>query len=167
MWREPSPSKMYEVTLVRQASSSDGCECQASIKYCRDDVSFVHEALVETAWIGTILILSLRLLLTLCKSETGRKPFRRARSQTPNSLSFFALSEFRGENSVSSSRPSICVTKHTHRVFRRTHWVCPKIQRGSVSSLLRNSTLDAVFRPCLVRLGIGRSFIEGLVHPLR
>ena len=41
---------------------------------------------------------------------------------------FFALTEFRGENSVSSSRPNICVTKRTHRVFRRTHRVCPKAQ---------------------------------------
>ena len=53
---------------------------------------------------------------------------------------FFALTEFRGENSVSSSQPIICVPKRTHRVFPRTHRVCPKTQWGSVSSLLRNST---------------------------
>ena len=41
---------------------------------------------------------------------------------------------------MSSSQPISCVTKRTHRVFRRTH--C-----GSVSSLLRNSTLEKVFWP--------------------
>ena len=60
---------------------------------------------------------------------------------------FFALTEFRAENSVSSSQPIICVPKRTHRVFRRTHRVCPNTQRGSVSSLLRNSTLETVFHP--------------------
>ena len=51
------------------------------------------------------------------QSETGRIRFRRVRFQTPNSVSFFALTEFRGENSVSSSQPIICVPKRTHRVF--------------------------------------------------
>ena len=41
---------------------------------------------------------------------------------------FFALTEFRGENSVSSSQPVICEPKRTHRVFPRTHRVCPKTQ---------------------------------------
>ena len=40
---------------------------------------------------------------------------------------FFALTELRGENSVSSSQAFICVTKRTHRVFDRTHRVCPNI----------------------------------------
>ena len=61
-------------------------------------------------------------------SETGRIRFRRVRFQTPNSVSFLGLTEFRGANSVSSSRPIICVPKRTHRVFRRTHRVCPKTQ---------------------------------------
>ena len=34
---------------------------------------------------------------------------------------FFALTEFWGESSVSSSQPIICVPKRTHRVFPRTH----------------------------------------------
>ena len=80
-------------------------------------------------------------------SETGRIRFRRVRFQTPNSVSFLALTEFRGENSVSSSRPIICVPERTHRVLRRTHRVCRKTQWGSVSSPLRNSTLETVFRP--------------------
>ena len=51
------------------------------------------------------------------------------RFQTPNSVSFFALTEFRGANSVSSSQPIIfCVPKQTHRVFRRTHRVCRRTQ---------------------------------------
>ena len=50
-------------------------------------------------------------------SETGRIRFRRVRFQTPSSVSFLALTEFRGENSVSSSQPIICVIKRTHRDF--------------------------------------------------
>ena len=79
-------------------------------------------------------------------SETGRIRFRGVRFQTPSSVSFLGLTEFRGENSVSSSRPILCLPKRTHRVFPRTHRVCPKTQWGSVSSLLRNSTLETV--PC-------------------
>ena len=41
----------------------------------------------------------------------------RARFQTPNSVSFSGLTEFRGASSVSSSQPIICVPKRTHRVF--------------------------------------------------
>ena len=44
-------------------------------------------------------------------SETGRVRFRRARFQTPSSVSLLALTELRGENSVSSSEPIICVPK--------------------------------------------------------
>ena len=60
---------------------------------------------------------------------------------------FLALTEFHGANSVSSSQPIICVPKRTHRVLLGTHQVCPKTQWGSVSSFLRNSTLETVFRP--------------------
>ena len=61
----------------------------------------------------------------LCQiSEAGRIRFRGVRFQTPNSVRFLGLTEFRGASSVSSSRPIICVPKRTHRVFRRTHWVC-------------------------------------------
>ena len=73
---------------------------------------------------------------------------QKVRFETPSSVSFFALAEFRGESSVRSSRPLICcVPKRTHRVFRRTHRVCRRTQWGSVSSLLRNSTFETVFRP--------------------
>ena len=41
---------------------------------------------------------------------------------------FLALTEFRGESSVSSSQSFFCVQQQTHRVFRRTHRVCPKTQ---------------------------------------
>ena len=61
-------------------------------------------------------------------SETGRIRFRRVRFQTPKSVSFLALTEFREENSVSSSQPIICVPRRTHRVFRRTHRACRKTQ---------------------------------------
>ena len=46
-------------------------------------------------------------------SETGRIRFRRIRLQTPNSVSFVALAEFRGESSVSSSRLCVCQSKLT------------------------------------------------------
>ena len=69
----------------------------------------------------------------------GRIRFRRGRFQTPSSVRFLALTELRGENSVSSPQPIICVPKWTHRVSRRTHRVCGKTQWGSVSSLHRNS----------------------------
>ena len=79
--------------------------------------------------------------------ETGRTRFRGARFQTPNSVSFFGLTEFRGANSVSFSQSFICVPKANSQSFRRTHRVCPKTQWGTVSSLLRNSTLETAFRP--------------------
>ena len=85
--------------------------------------------------------------------ESGRIRFRRRSmvSNTPNSVSFSGLTEFRGGNSVSSSQPIICVPKRTHRVFCRTHRVCRRTHRGSVSSLLRNSTLETVFRRLLFK----------------
>ena len=46
-------------------------------------------------------------LENLGQLETGRKRFRRARVQTPNSVSFLALAELEGENSVSYFRPVI------------------------------------------------------------
>ena len=39
------------------------------------------------------------------RSGTGRKRFRRVRFQTPSSVSFWALTEFRGGDSVSSVQP--------------------------------------------------------------
>ena len=59
-----------------------------------------------------------------------------------NSVSFLGLTAFRGENSVSSSQPIICVTKRTHRVCRKTHRVCPQTQWGSVSSLTSETVLS-------------------------
>ena len=53
-------------------------------------------------------------------SERGRIWFRRARFQTLSSVSFLALTEFRGESSVSSFQPMIRVPKRTHRVSCRT-----------------------------------------------
>ena len=107
------------------------------------------------------------------KSETGRIRFRRARCQTLSPVSFFALAEFWGESSMSSSQPIICVPKRTHRVSRRTHRVCPKTQWGSVSTLLRNSTLETVFHPspkkpyptyCDCNLGSFKQFKKNPAH---
>ena len=71
-------------------------------------------------------------LLEGLDSETGQIRFRGVRFQTPSSVSFSGLTEFRGANSVSSFQPFICVPKEgTHRVFfRRTHRVCPKISEA-------------------------------------
>ena len=71
-------------------------------------------------------------------------------SNTELSDFFVVRTEFRGENSVSSSQPTICVPKRSHRVSRRTHRVCPQTQWGSVSSLLQNSTLETEFRFCFL-----------------
>ena len=74
------------------------------------------------------------------RSETGRIRFRRTWLQTPSSVSFFlALTEFGGENSVSSSWPTIGVPRRAHRVFRRTHLVCRKTQFSSPKQYSRNS----------------------------
>ena len=54
--------------------------------------------------------------------------FRGVRFQTPSSVSFLGLTEFRGANSVSSLQPIICVPKRTHRISRRTHRVCHRTQ---------------------------------------
>ena len=62
------------------------------------------------------------------KSETGRIRFRGVRFQTPSSVRFSGLTEFRGANSVSSFQPIICVQTRTHRVSRRTHRVCRRTQ---------------------------------------
>ena len=61
-------------------------------------------------------------------SETGQMRFQRVRFQTRSSVRFLALTEFRGENSVSSPQPIFRVPKRTHRVFRRTHRVCRQTQ---------------------------------------
>ena len=50
-----------------------------------------------------------KVKMGLSKSETGRIRFRGVRFQTPNSVSFSGLTEFRGANSASSSQPIICV----------------------------------------------------------
>ena len=88
-------------------------------------------------------------------AETGRIRFRRVRFQTPSSVSFLGLTEFQGANAVSSSQPIICVPKRTHRVFFSQN--SPSLPRNSVSSLLRNSTLETVLRP----FPILEAFLEG------
>ena len=62
-------------------------------------------------------------------SERGRIRFRRVRFQTPSSVSFLGLTEFRGASSVSSCQPVVCGPKRTHRVSRRTHRACRRTQR--------------------------------------
>ena len=62
------------------------------------------------------------------KSETGRIRFREYGFKHRTQWEFSGLTEFWGASSVSSFQPFICVPKRTHRVFRRTHRVCPRTQ---------------------------------------
>ena len=114
-------------------------------------------------------------------SETGRIRFRGVRFQTPNSVSFSGLTEFRGANSVSSFQPIICVQARTHRVSCRTHRVCRRTQwvlssetvlskqysaRFLTAEILytqhRESWKDGRVIPWLVRSqGVGRSCCWG------
>ena len=72
---------------------------------------------------------------TPLKSETGRIRFRGVRFQTPNSVSFLGLTEFRGAN--------FCAKANSPSFSQNS----PSLPQNSVSSLLRNSTLETVFRP--------------------
>ena len=67
-------------------------------------------------------------------------------SNTELSEFFLALTEFRGENSVSSSQPIICVPKRTHRVFLAELTDFAEKLSEAQSSFLRYSTLKTVFR---------------------
>ena len=69
-------------------------------------------------------------------SETGRVRFRRVRFQTPSSVSFFSLSEF-------LSAYYLCAKANSPSFSQNS----PSLPQNSVSSLLRNSTLETVFRP--------------------
>ena len=63
-------------------------------------------------------------------------------------MSFLALMELRGENSVSSSQPIIiCVPKQLTEFFAELTEFAVKLSEASMSSLLRNSTLETAFRP--------------------
>ena len=63
-------------------------------------------------------------------SETGRIRFRRVRFQTPNSVSFSALTEFWGANSVSSSQPIICVPNGLTEFFAELTEFAPKLSEA-------------------------------------
>ena len=70
----------------------------------------------------------------------------RARSQTPNTVSFSALAEFRGESSASSSQPIICAPKRTHEFFRRSHRACRRTHRAlSIPKQYSRNGIPVVF----------------------
>ena len=76
----------------------------------------------------------------------GPNTVRGARPQTPNSVSYLALIEFQGGNSLSFSQSSICAQSELTRLFTQ-HRVCPKL---SEFSLLASETVlskEAVFHP--------------------
>ena len=68
------------------------------------------------------------VLLSRQSSETGRIRFRMARFQAPDSVIFEALTE--GDNSVSSSQPTIRVTKRTHRFFAELTEFAPELSEA-------------------------------------
>ena len=86
-------------------------------------------------------------------SEIGRRGFRRVRFQTPSSVSFFGPHQVPGtELSDFLSAFFVCVcanSKANSPSFSRNS---PSLPRNLASSLFRNSSLEAVFRPCPVLL---------------
>ena len=75
----------------------------------------------------------------------GNRPNTVSESTVSNTelSEFFALTEFRGESSVSSSQPIICVPKRTHRVFPRTHQVCPQTHHRKIKGRFRKRVVLA------------------------
>ena len=63
-------------------------------------------------------------------SKLGNRPNTVSESTVSNSVSFFALTEFWGESSVSSSQPTMCVPKRTHRVFSELTEFAPKLSEA-------------------------------------
>ena len=74
-------------------------------------------------------------------SETGRIRFRRVRFQTPNSVSFLGLTEFRGANSVSLL--FVCKRELTEFLAELTEFAAEL----SEFSPPKQYTLETVFRP--------------------
>ena len=70
----------------------------------------------------------------------------------------FGLTEFRGESSVSSFQPIICVLKQNLTEFSQNSTSLPQ---NSVSSLYRNSALEIAFRQFTKHFNFGHS------HPPR
>ena len=76
--------------------------------------------------------------------STGRIRFRRVRFQTPNSVSFFWAHWVLGtELSEFLSAYYLCANANSPSFSQNS----PSLPQNSVSSLLRNSTLETVFRP--------------------
>ena len=92
--------------------------------------------------------------MEVVKSETGRIRFRRVPFQAPNSVSFLALTEFRGENSVSSVQPTICMchSELTEFLAGLTEFAAELNE----FSPLKQYTLETVFRlfPCFAGCSI-------------
>ena len=101
-------------------------------------------------------------------SETGRVRFRRARFRTPNSVSFFGPHQVPGGgNSVSSSQPSICVPKRSHRGFPRTHRVCCRSQWVLSSETVLSKQYSARFLNCSEKLQAAFASKESADQPSR
>ena len=83
-------------------------------------------------------------------------------------MSFSGLTEFRGANSVTSSQPIFSVPKRTHRVWRRTHRVCPKLSEFSLpKQYSRNSIPHVSLNRCeLMRFDPLRTVHRESGHPL-
>ena len=109
------------------------------------DYKILQESSFHGCWLAIVVVWR---LWREQHSETGRirfRSFRRARFQTPSSVSFFGLTEFRAESSASSSQPIICVPKRTYRVLRRTHRVCPRTRWVPSSETVLSKQYSARF----------------------
>ena len=90
----------------------------------------------------------------LAETRGVREGLRRVRLESPNSVSFLALTEFRGESSVSSSQLIICVTKRTHAGYSPSF--PPSLPQNSVrlsefsSQCSRNSVHSTTLAKSLV-----------------
>ena len=93
-------------------------------------------------------------IVSTCRleSETGRIQFRRARFQTPSSVSCLALTVFWGEDSVSSSQPIpyLCEKANSPSFSQNSL----SLLQNSVRSLFRNSTLETVFHQFPIEFSI-------------
>ena len=86
--------------------------------------------------------------LSQSTSETGRIRFQRARFQTPSSVSFFALTEFRGEMSVSSSQHILFVWQsELTEFFAELTEFAPKLSEAQWVLFSETVRLETVFRP--------------------
>ena len=133
-------AKIRQISAKIRQISAEICQIAAKIRQI-SQISFHKRAL-------TLNTQNISEMRTVTVSE-------RVQFQTPSSVSFLPSPSSRGQTQWV---PRSLLSKRTHRVFRRTHRVHHKTQWGSLSSLLRNSTLKTVFSPFPNNSGSGKCF---------